>query len=498
MKNLPVIEILVAFGIGLVGWWAHDYLGHDLTEILVALGVGLAGWWAYFYSIRMDRAKIVGTIFYHAESHLVDRDVPWGSLVAVYVQLVNVRKTSTTLANLTLDIYFNKRRKESLTWWLTHPDKYPDYLPIGNQNIPFKENIVRYYNHINQGAAPALGWIPFEGKLGILNEDNSFKEYPNKFVLTVIDALGKKHKIVKKNLASQSLRLSGNEIFFPTFGLSDDAQTDYTTLDTSNIESKLYLSKGRKQALIVGLGGLEGGNAWASEDRKHMRDQFLAKGYAFLALGYFGAKGTPKLLDRIAIDDVYAAIKKATKRRRIDPKRIAIIGDSRGGDLALLLGSYYPDISCIVALMPTHVVFPGHTPHFQIIPIINPLLSTPAWKYQGQELPFVPVNEAAAPFLLKKDLHGAFTAMLQDAEAEQKAAIRVENTKGSILLVSDPQDEFSIEMCKKIEDRLKKHKDKYVYTVEHLLIEEWGTILVFLERQFSCSEKIALSSEIFH
>lgn len=439
-----------------------------VIEIIVALVVGLAGWAAYFYSYIMDRAKIVGTIFYHAESLLVEENVPWGSLVAVYVQLVNVRKTSITLANFTLDIYFNTREKERLTWWLTNQDNYPDSLTIENQNVPFKARIITYYNHLNQGAPPSIGWIPFEGKLGMLNEDNSFKEYPKKFVLTVIDALGKKHKIVKKNLTSQSLRLSGNEVFFPNFMLSDDC----ITLKTRNIESKLYLRKGRKQALIVALS--EGGNIWASErkHRKNLREHFLNKGYAFLALGYFGAQGTPRLLDRIAIDDVYAAIKKATKRRGIDPKRVAIIGDSRGGDLALLLGSYYPDISCIVALMPAHVIFPGHT--------------DTAWKYQRKNLPSV---KAAVPFFQKNDLRGAFAAILQDKDAEQKAAIEVEKIKGPILLVSDPEEEFSIKMCKKIEDRLEKHKDKYVYTVEHSLNEDWGAISAFLEKYFPVRKK---------
>lgn len=252
------------------------------------------------------------------------------------------------------------------------------------------------------------------------------------------------------------------------------------TLKTPNVESKLYLGKGRKQALIVGLGGSEGGNAWASEHWKEVREQFLAKGYAFLALGYFGAPGTPKLLDRIALDDVYAAIKVAAAHPGVNPDKIAIVGGSRGGDLALLLGAYYPDIRCVVALVPSHVAFPGNTPH----------LSTSAWKYQGQDLPFVPVNEAAFPFLLKKDLRGAFTAMLQDSVAAQKAAIRVENIKGPILLLSATKDEFSpsTEMCEKMVVRLKQQH--FDYPVEHWPIEgNHGAVLQHFERVLAFLEK---------
>jgi len=41
------------------------------------------------------------------------------------------------------------------------------------------------------------------------------------------------------------------------------------------------------------------------------------KNYAFLAIGYFGAKGTPDTLQKIAIDDVfYMHLKLRLKTRR--------------------------------------------------------------------------------------------------------------------------------------------------------------------------------------
>ena len=79
------------------------------------------------------------------------------------------------------------------------------------------------------------------------------------------------------------------------------------TLKTNNTESILYLSTGKNQPLIVGLGGSEGGNAWTSDYWKKTRDQFIEKGYAFLAIGYFGANGTPKLLEKIALEDIHNA-----------------------------------------------------------------------------------------------------------------------------------------------------------------------------------------------
>ena len=233
------------------------------------------------------------------------------------------------------------------------------------------------------------------------------------------------------------------------------------TLKTNNTESILYLSTGKNQPLIVGLGGSEGGNAWTSDYWKKTRDQFIEKGYAFLAIGYFGANGTPKLLEKIALEDIHNAIMEATKNKKVNQKKIAIVGGSRGADLALLIGSYYKNIGCIVGLVASNVVFPGNTDHF----------TTSTWTFEGKELPFVPVNEEAVPFLMKGDLRGTFKTMLEATIAEKKALIKVEKIRGPILLISATKDEVAptTPMSNKIIARLKEHKFKYEN--EHAAIE---------------------------
>ena len=249
-------------------------------------------------------------------------------------------------------------------------------------------------------------------------------------------------------------------VFLLLFLISTTTFYAQETLSTKNTEAILYLGKGENQPLIVGLGGSEGGNAWTSDYWKKTRDQFLEKGYAFLAIGYFNAKNTPQLLEKIALEDVHNTIVKATENKQVDAERIAIVGGSRGGDLALLVASYYDDIDCVVGIVPSHAVFPGNTNHF----------TTSSWTYNNVELPFVPVNEAAVPFLMKRDLRGTFTAMLQDTVAEQNALIKVEKIKAPILLISATEDEIAPTtiMCTKMMNRLKQHNFQY-YT-EHVAI----------------------------
>jgi len=221
------------------------------------------------------------------------------------------------------------------------------------------------------------------------------------------------------------------------------------------VQAILYKGIGNKQPLVVGFGGSEGRNAWASRYWQKTREEFIQKGYAFLAVGYFGSKGTPAILDKIALDEVYNAISAAKQHPLIDGNKIALIGGSRGADLALLIGTYYSDISCVIAMSASHAVFPGHTQDF----------TSSCWTYKGKELPFVPVNEAAIPFMMKQDLRSSFEAMLMDSIAEKKALIQVEKINGPILLMAATRDEIipAVEMGKKMAARLKSYHFKHSY-----------------------------------
>jgi uncharacterized protein len=255
-------------------------------------------------------------------------------------------------------------------------------------------------------------------------------------------------------------------------------------LNTPNVESKLYLSdSSSNQPLIVGFGGSEGGNAWASNYWKNTRNEFLKKGYAFLAIGYFKSKGTPDTLNKISIEAIHNAILQAAQNPIINKKKIAVIGGSRGGDLALLIGAYFKDIKAVIAIVPSNVAFSGNTNHF----------TTSSWIYKGKELPFVPVSDEAVPALMKHDLRSAFEIMLKDSIAAQKAMIRVEKINGPILFMSATKDEVcpSTPMCEKMMARLKNSKFKYHY--EHIAIEgthaaplkHFDKVFEFLEKHFN-------------
>ncbi len=227
------------------------------------------------------------------------------------------------------------------------------------------------------------------------------------------------------------------------------------------VNVELFLGDGDNQPLIVGLGGSEGGNAWASDYWKGQRDRFISQGYSFLAVAYFGEEGTPQDLDRIALEGVHRAIREAAADASVNGECVTLMGGSKGAELALLLGSHYPDIDAVVGIVPGNAVFPA----------LTIAMNTPSFSLDGEGLPFVPLPFSATWPLLKGDLRAVWEEMLKDQSAVDSASIAVENINGPVLFLSATRDEFwpSTEMSDSMEQRLAKND--FSYPVEHVAIE---------------------------
>ena len=248
------------------------------------------------------------------------------------------------------------------------------------------------------------------------------------------------------------------------------------------VQTRLYLGESENQPLIVGFGGSEGGNAWDRDFWKPTRDKFLEKGYAFLAIGYFGTKETPNNLDRISLDAIHDAIIEISKNPKIHSQKIAIIGGSKGGELVLNLASYFDDIDAVVAMSASHVSFSA----------ITNMSNTSSWTLNDKQLPFIPIPYSALPAMISGKLLDAYNIILENKEEEEKALIPVENINGHILLLSPTKDELwpSRDMSKKIIERLESKGFKNYF--EHVVVEgnhaeptkHFNLVFEFLEKVF--------------
>ncbi|WP_197386502.1 acyl-CoA thioesterase/BAAT N-terminal domain-containing protein [Ralstonia pseudosolanacearum] len=169
---------------------------------------------------------------------------------------------------------------------------------------------------------------------------------------------------------------------------------------------------------------------------------YASHGYAAFALAYFKAPGLSDYISNTPLEYFERGL--AWLRRRVRPLHdfVAVSGQSRGGELALLLGATFPAaVSAVIGYVPGAVV---HSAQNAADPAIG--REGPTWLYRGQPLPhlwegnrtatWAPFDEGAPPHRHERAIRTA----LRDADAVERARIRVEQTRGPMLLLSATDD----------------------------------------------------------
>jgi len=183
---------------------------------------------------------------------------------------------------------------------------------------------------------------------------------------------------------------------------------------------------------VVAFGGSGGGfgpaAAWAPMLASH--------GIGVLAIAYFGAPGLPQSLVEIEVETVERAVGWLLGRDDVVPGMVAVMGMSRGSELALLASVLLDHVGPVVAFAPSGIAWAG-------LDAQGPV-DAPAWTYRGQEIPYAPIGASAQTGQLAMsnpvELRSAFEAVLGDEVAIKRAEIPIEAAKGPILMVSGEDD----------------------------------------------------------
>lgn len=218
----------------------------------------------------------------------------------------------------------------------------------------------------------------------------------------------------------------------------------------------------KPQKALILLGGSEGGKSWS--DQAEFIQEAIEQGFCVLSLGYFGTGELPSNLQGIPLEYFAKAFHwLSTQKGRVVPNDYAVMGVSRGAELALLLGSRYREITAVIAIAPSSVVFPG--PPTGMFDALRGQHS--AWSFKGKELRFVPMPYSWTT--LRGMISGKRTRMFEKALRNPKrvkeAAIPVETIQGPILLVSFTRDQIwpSTLMSEQIVQRLRDKKCRFHY-----------------------------------
>jgi dienelactone hydrolase len=186
-----------------------------------------------------------------------------------------------------------------------------------------------------------------------------------------------------------------------------------------------------------------------------------------LALAYFrDYEGNPPELERrqlrrVPLEYIFKALDWLEARPEIRPDRIAVMGESRGAELALLIASLRPDVAGVIAYSPSELrwgaVGGGDA----------------AWTLHELPLPYAQGHyDRAAPMR-------EFTEILDgSADVRNAAAIGVEHIHGPILLLSSKADAVwpSARMADDIEARLRAKG--FSYAIENAQYENASHLLM--------------------
>lgn len=166
---------------------------------------------------------------------------------------------------------------------------------------------------------------------------------------------------------------------------------------------------------------------------------YASHGYLALALAYFKAPGLSNYISNTPLEYFKRGLDWMRSTLKPAGGFVALNGQSRGGELVLLLASLYPkDVSAVVAYVPGAVVHGGQN-------AADPAVGRdgPAWLLDGK--PVVHIwndNRTAswAAYDAGQRHEVSIRTALQDADAVARARIRVEQICAPIILLSGTDD----------------------------------------------------------
>lgn len=223
--------------------------------------------------------------------------------------------------------------------------------------------------------------------------------------------------------------------FIAAFSINAFAGPAFVEVKNQAFVANFYPGQNNKMPVLV----LEGSG---SGTPKVLAEKISKMGHPVLALAYYKEDGLPKHIEAIPLE--YFEPAKTWLLQKSKAKELAVVGWSKGAEAALLLSTIDDRIRKVVAIAPSHVVWPGIIPGQQRAPLSS-------WTMGDRNLNFVPY-QANANIRSLRDL---YENSLLNTQAVEKAQIEIEDSKADLLLFSGGQDSvwpansMAQEICKR-------------------------------------------------
>lgn len=223
---------------------------------------------------------------------------------------------------------------------------------------------------------------------------------------------------------------------------------------------------------------------------------YAEKGYPTLAVRYFDYSLDADYvfsITQLPLESFKTAFDWLKKNSSLPLNKIVFYGRSRGGEAALLVGSYYPGLfDAIIAEVPSSHAWGDRangiwTQYLELQP--DPTQEIGSWTFEGNDVPFVRMNGWLQTHSKETELNGlplySYVDAYKKAFSEETknqlelARIKVEKINSPILVTGGGQDQLwassdYVQIIKK--NRMKsKYKPKDVYIIEKAAGHVWDS-----------------------
>ena len=184
-----------------------------------------------------------------------------------------------------------------------------------------------------------------------------------------------------------------------------------------------------------------------------------SEGYSVLALRWFGIEDRPSHMVNVDLNDIDCAVTHMVNGEFVLGDKIAVIGLSRGAELALEVAAHNANVGLIIALSPSSIRQAGMGENYSF--------KDPAWVRNGEPLEWVNGGNGFGMMLSflssvirrkpMRQTRGFLGTLNKNVEAVERSTIQVEQCKGPIVLIAGDDDGLwpSREYADRIVGRLK-------------------------------------------
>lgn len=201
---------------------------------------------------------------------------------------------------------------------------------------------------------------------------------------------------------------------------------------------------------VLALGGSDGGTP------QYFADLLVPEGFACLSLAYWATPETQPWFTEIPLERIERGLRWLVNRPEAKTLggRVALVGVSKGAELALLVAASFPElVGSVVAYTPSSVIWQG----FDLTLPAGETRSS--WSFRGKALPYVSIPLGTEPAQSSKGISWlpmTEAGLSHDPEGVHAATIEVEKCTGPVLLVSGGDDRVwpAARMCEMLTDRM--------------------------------------------